>query len=108
MKKIITVLACLLLAICQCSRYEQLCEVRQSQVAPVAYLALSELKIGMGTDEVRGILGEPTETRKYTDGSEIWKYAMYQDCVKHLSIGAPTTTLKFLGGILLEWRVAGQ
>jgi|GEM_PF-7033210 len=108
MHRIVPILIVILLLGCQCTRYESLCEVRQAQVAPVAYLALNQLKIGMSTEEVRDILGEPTETRTYTDASQIWKYAMYPDCVKHQSIGAPVTELKFLGGLLLEWRVSGQ
>lgn len=108
MYRVIPLLLGIVLMTCHCARYERLCEVRQAQVAPVAYLALNQLKIGMNTQEVRDILGEPTETRAYTDGSQTWKYAMYSDCVKHQSIGAPTTELKFLGGILLEWRVSGQ
>ena len=108
MLRVVLLLTGILLMTVHCARYENLCEVRQAQVAPVASLALNQLKIGMSTEEVREILGEPTETRIYTDGSQTWKYAMYPDCVKHQSIGAPTTELKFLGGILLEWRVSGQ
>ena len=81
------------------------CQKRQQQVERVASLAGQELRVGLTTQEVRALLGEPVEivTAKGLGGFTFWKYYLLQDCRAYLGLQAPTTELVFLDGKLVKW-----
>ena len=84
---------------CLTPKNQEVCEVRQGEVTPVAQLAISEVKVGMTTDQVRTILGRPLGTKTYSDGTEVWEYKNFADCTR-AGYAAPATELHFKGGIL--------
>jgi len=98
----------LLLASCAGPGLKSDCLKRQEQMERVASLAGSELRVGLTTQEVRALLGEPVEivTAKGLGNFDIWKYYLLQDCRAHLGMQAPATELFFLDGNLIKWTTS--
>jgi hypothetical protein len=86
------------------------CQKRQQQVERVASLAGQELRMGLTTQEVRALLGEPVEIVKAKGMGDfvIWKYYLLQDCRAYLGLEAPATDLFFLDGNLIKWNTSDR
>jgi outer membrane protein assembly factor BamE (lipoprotein component of BamABCDE complex) len=104
--KIILAISLLLawLPACMTPRNQEVCEVRQGEVTPVAQIAISQVQVGMTTDQVRAVLGRPLGTKTYSDGTEIWQYQTFEDCARAGYV-APATELQFKGGILQNKKI---
>ncbi len=89
---------------CMTPKNQEVCEVRQGEVTPVAQLAISEVRVGMTTDQVQAILGRPLGTKTYSDGTEIWEYKTFPDCTRAGYV-APATELRFKGGLLQDKKL---
>jgi outer membrane lipoprotein-sorting protein len=81
------------------------CQKRQQRMERVASMAGQELRMGLTTQEVRALLGEPVEIVKGKGLGDLtlWKYYLLQDCRAYLGLEAPTTELFFLDGKLVKW-----
>jgi outer membrane protein assembly factor BamE (lipoprotein component of BamABCDE complex) len=93
-----------ILPACMTPKNQEVCEVRQGEVTPVAQLAINDVKVGMSTEQVRGILGGPLGTKTYSDGTEIWEYKTFADCTRAGYV-APATELRFKNGSLVDKKL---
>ena len=81
------------------------CLDRKQKADRVAIQATSELRVGLTTQEVRTLVGEPDAsiTAGGLGGLEAWKYYLLPDCQAHLGVTAPMTELFFLDDKLVKW-----
>jgi hypothetical protein len=86
------------------------CLERQHQMDRVATLTGSWLQVGLTTDDVRALLGNPVEIikAKGLGDFDIWKYYLLQDCRAYLGEQSPHTELFFLNGKLVKWTTYVQ
>ena len=70
------VLGSLLFAACASPALHRDCLERKQKAERVASLAASEMQVGLTTQEVRALVGEPDEiiTARGPGGLEAWKY----------------------------------
>jgi outer membrane protein assembly factor BamE (lipoprotein component of BamABCDE complex) len=106
MKTLLTIIFISLISLsaCMTPKNQEVCEVRQCEVTPVAQLAMNEVKVGMTTDQVRALFGRPLGTKTFSDGTEIWEYKTFADCARAGYV-APATELRFKGGILQDKKL---
>jgi outer membrane protein assembly factor BamE (lipoprotein component of BamABCDE complex) len=103
---VLLMLGSLLTSACAGPGLRRDCLERKQQVDRGATLAGSELQVGLTTQQVRALVGEPVEilAAREPRGLEAWKYYLFQDCQAQLGMTAPVTELIFLDGHLVKWR----
>jgi hypothetical protein len=97
---------CCLVSACASPTLRKDCQERKARVDRVAAIAPEKLSPGLTKNQVRALLGEPDETvyGKGVGDFDIWKYDLYEDCMSHLGLSAPTTEVFFVGDRLASWQ----
>ncbi|HAY22918.1 MAG TPA: hypothetical protein DCY27_12315 [Desulfobacterales bacterium] len=94
-----------LLVLSACNHHaDVVCQVRQNEVGPVAYTAVSQLKPYMTPEQVQALLGPPMKMETRANGDSFWTYQLGDDCARR-GYEAPTTVLKFMRGSLVYWNL---